>query len=351
MSSTVWVKGELIDSLDPVAVDPRQLLADPAHGTLFERPDWFARTLPLTGSSAKPLVARSWTEGAQCWLFLSQQPGRSATALASWYSFAFAPILRGPRADDARMSLLRAIARRLRQAGGAPVEITLAPVPRRRCGSGFIRKAFSAEGWLVLRHQSSTSWTADVAGKSFADYWAARPSQLRNTHDRKAKKFCVETQILTSFDEDAWAAYESVYAESWKPREGDAACLRQIAETESKRGHLRLALARLDGAVVAAQFWTVENGTAFIHKLAHRESAKPSSAGTILSAALFRHVIDGDRVETIDFGTGNDAYKADWMDKATPLDTVRLYNARHPLGLWRWARARISALVHGTRLD
>ena len=50
---------------------------------------------------------------------------------------------------------------------------------------------------------------------------------------------------------------------------------------------LRLGLARHVGAVIAAQFWTVENGVAYIHKLAHRESAKPLSAGTTLSAALF----------------------------------------------------------------
>ena len=47
------------------------------------------------------------------------------------------------------------------------------------------------------------------------------------------------------------------------------------------------AAARAEGEAVAAQFWTVEDGTAYIHKLAHLESAKALSAGTTLSAALF----------------------------------------------------------------
>src|SRR3989440_2029523 len=54
---------------------------------------------------------------------------------------------------------------------------------------------------------------------------------------------------------------------------------------------------------------TVENGTAWIHKLAYDEAAKALSPGTILSMAMFRAAIDEDRVSRIDYGTGDDAYK------------------------------------------
>jgi hypothetical protein len=351
MSSTLWVKGELIETLDSGAVDPRHLLNSRTDLTLFERMDWFAASLPVLPSAARPLVARAWGELGQGWLFLAAMPGRRATALASWYSFAFRPVFRNVTDKAQQEAMLVAIARRLRRARNGPVEITLAPVPRKDGTSKMIRSAFAKAGWRSLRHQSSTSWTIRLEGLNFEQFWQARPGQLRNTHDRKLRKYAVETEILTQFDDDAWAAYESVYAESWKPREGDARFLRTLAESEAKAGCLRLGLARLEGEVVAAQFWTVENGVAYIHKLAHRESAKPSSAGTILSAALFRHVIDEDGVQLIDFGTGNDRYKADWMDRQAPLDTIRLYNMRHPAGLFRYLKARISALVHNRQVD
>ena len=51
-----------------------------------------------------------------------------------------------------------------------------------------------------------------------------------------------------------------------------------------------------------------EDGTAFIHKLAHVEDSLKASPGTLLSAALFRHVIEVDGVKRVDFGTGNDGY-------------------------------------------
>ena len=81
---------------------------------------------------------------------------------------------------------------------------------------------------------------------------------------------------------------------------------------------MRMGLARHEGEVVAAQMWTVDHGTAYIHKLAHLESAKPLSAGTILTAALFEHVIDRDKVAWVDFGTGDDPYKRDWMEQVRP---------------------------------
>lgn len=155
-----------------------------------------------------------------------------------------------------------------------------------------------------------------MRGRSFAEYWDSRPGQLRTTLKRKGKK--VETQVLTRFDPAVWEEYEAIYAASWKPAEDQPAMLRSFARDEGAAGRLRLGVARADGIAVAAQCWTVENSTAYIHKLAHLESHRQLSAGTTLSAALFQHVIDIDKVELVDFGTGDQSYKADWMEAVRP---------------------------------
>lgn len=350
MGKKVWIKGELMDTLDSASIDPRHHLERKSGRPLFERLDWFSRIMP-TLQGATPLVVRSWHEGQMAWLFLAQSGRQRATALANWYSFAWRPVMSEAMEDAQKEPLLIAAARRLLATRGGPVEVLLAPVPRADGTSELVSQCFRKAGWRVLAHQSSTSWTASVTGLSFADYWSQRPGALRSTHDRKLKKFGVETRVVDHFDPAIWDAYDAIYQDSWKPREGDMNLLRTLAEDEGHAGCLRMGIATLEGRPVAAQFWTVEHGVAYIHKLAHREDAKESSAGTILSAALFRHVIDSDHVDSIDFGTGNDRYKADWMDTSHPLDTLRLYNIRHPLGLYRYARARISALVHGKRLD
>ncbi|OYW46277.1 MAG: hypothetical protein B7Z36_04960 [Novosphingobium sp. 12-63-9] len=164
-----------------------------------------------------------------------------------------------------------------------------------------------------------------VDGRSFAEYWASRPGQLRETVRRKGKKGVVSLRIETEFHAADWDAYEAIYGLSWKPTEGRPTFLRRFAEMESDAGALRLGVAEIDGKAVAAQFWTVEGGTAFIHKLAHDEAAKAQSPGTLLSAALFEHVIDRDGVQLVDFGTGNDPYKRDWMDGCRTRYALEFY--------------------------
>jgi hypothetical protein len=117
------------------------------------------------------------------------------------------------------------------------------------------------------------------------------------------------------------------------------AFLRAFAQGESTAGALRLGLATIEGEPVAAQVWSVEAQTAFIHKLAHRPQASRASPGTLLTAALMRHVIDIDRVAHVDFGTGDDPYKADWMDDVRPRWRLRAHNPRAliraPIRHWR----------------
>ncbi len=345
--TTKWVKGELHDVLSAATIDPKRLLAADSGLPPFDRYKWFERVARHWRDECRPLVAHTWNEGQHCWLFLVQSGYGKMESLANWYSMAFRPVFSAEVAPD----LLLAIARRLRSSPAVAPIVTLAPVPRSDGSSDLFLNSFRKAGWIALRHQSSTSWRALVAGMTFDDYWAARPGQLRSTYQRKAKKSGIETEILTSFSAEAWEAYDSVYGDSWKAKEGAPEFLRETAEAEGEAGRLRLGLARLDGAVIAAQFWTVDNGTAYIHKLAHREEHRELSPGTILSAALFRHVIEIDHVSVIDFGTGDDAYKADWMDKCDPLDTIRLFKKNSLPGLIGAARAKISALVHKTPLD
>ena len=106
-------------------------------------------------------------------------------------------------------------------------------------------------------------------------------------------------------------------------------------------GALRLGLAYIDGKPVAAQFWTSENGTALIHKLAHDERHMHASPGTLLSAALFQHVIDVDKVDVIDFGTGSDAYKREWMEEVRERFRLDMFWPNH---LANWPQIAIRHL-------
>lgn len=297
----------------------------------FARLDWFA-LLQARGAPALFAVA-SDPSGT---LVLPLSPTASTLKnLTNWYAFSWQP-LATPHADTP--ALLRALAQDLK-ARAAHIEITKLPEGSAR----EMQAAFAGTGWITMLDPCDSNHVLRVAGRSYADYLGARPGPLRTTLKRKSGK--VEVEIFANFQPDTWESYQQVYQQSWKPGEGDPALLRAFAEAEGAAGRLRLGLARHEGQVVAAQFWTVENDTAWIHKLAHLESARQLSAGTVLSAALFRRVIDEDRVALVDFGTGNDSYKRDWMEQVRTRYRLRAWRPDTPANWPRIAKAKARALV------
>ena len=300
----------------------------PAQGP-FDRLDWFALL-------DDPLYALAESGRGRVLLPL-QRERRQLASLANWFSFTWRPL-----GDDP--ALLAALARDLRR---QTHRVELAPLPDEDGSATALEIAFRDAGWLVAREVCDENHVLPVAGRSFADYWATRPGKMRTTLKRKARK--VEITILTHFDEAAWAEYRAVYESSWKPQEERADLLEAFARAEGAAGRIRLGIARAAGEPVAAQFWTVENGTAYIHKLAHIEAAKPLSAGTTLSAALFEHAIDIDGVELVDFGTGSDGYKRDWMEANRPRYRLTCLDWRNPRAWSAIAKARFRHLAPHNR--
>jgi hypothetical protein len=287
----------------------------------FARPSWFAL---LEQAGQRPLLAIVADERGAAVMPLVERPGR-LDILTNWYAFTWSPLA----TPESPASLFDDLASQLD--GHALTLSKLAGDDADR-----LEAAFRRAGWHVTRDLCDTNHYLPVAGRSYTQYLAARPGPLRTTLKRKARK--VEVRLSRQFDAADWAAYEHIYANSWKPEEGDPALLRAFAQGESEAGHYLFGMAMAEGEPVAAQFWTVEQGTAYIHKLAHLESAQPLSAGTTLTAALMEQVIDRDHVTEVDFGTGNDGYKADWMEATRPrfrLTCLRPGNPHNWPGLAR----------------
>jgi hypothetical protein len=309
------------DDLKEVQADAalNALLGDGQAFAPFDRLAWWQNLVETC--DIFPLIAVARTSKARAVLGLMRRK-RSIFALANWYAFRIRPLFT-EGAD--KTALLTELAADL--AGQAP-HIVLEHLPNENGETDLMAACFRKSGWLVFREQSDVNHVLPVNGRSFADYLASRPGPLRTTLKRKGGKVAVE--LFDRFDASAWAAYETVYAQSWKPEEGSPAFLRRFAEEEGAAGRLRMAVAHHEGEPVAAQFWTVEGGTAFIHKLAHTEASKPLSPGTTLSAALFERVIDQDMVTLVDFGTGNDGYKRDWMEVVRPRYRLTMFRAAWP---------------------
>ena len=303
----------------------------------FDRPEWFAL---LAESRPAAFSTDAQVDGACASLSLTKVDGR-VEPLRNWYSFTWRPqVTQGAEGDAALAQVASDLKRTTHR-------VTLWPLPDEDSSATRLAEAFRSAGWATSLTQCDENHVLHVKGRSFAEYWAGRPGQLRTTLKRKAKK--VEVEIVEKFDASLWEAYEAIYAESWKPSEDEPDLLRRFAEAEGAEGRIRLGLARADDVPVAAQFWTVENGIAYIHKLAHLESAKPISPGTTLSAALFEQVIDRDKVDLVDFGTGSDRYKADWMEEVRPRYRLDALDPAQPSAWLPLAKRSLRALLASTK--
>ena len=165
------------------------------------------------------------------------------------------------------------------------------------------------------------NWIYRLQGQSYEEYMAGRPAQLQNTISRKKRKLerehGYEIRLFTGDEVPrGMPDYYAVYHASWKQNELDnAAFLDCFVEAFSRAGWSRLGILYVKEQPVAAQLWFVHHGKASIFRLAYDKAWKQYSTGSILTSFLMEYVIDTDQVEEIDFLTGNDAYKQDWMSE------------------------------------
>lgn len=324
---TVSVKW--LDDWESIAAVAGDALDRTRQTSIFDRLDWYRLMGKHLYPAQSPIVLSAGSGG---WIFLIGE-GRLGVALSKWYGLSWRAIV---ETDALLDTLLHEMSRRFDH-------LVLHPLSTNEAAR--LSAALKRTGWHAFSDRISTNWTIEVSGKSFADYWLERPGQLRNTVARRLRRQLLDIAVHKQFNSDAWRDYEEIYADSWKPSEGSMPFLRALAEQEGAVGTLRLGIARHQGRAIAAQLWLIENGVATIHKLAHREDAKGSSPGTILSHAMFRAAIDEDRVHRIDFGLGNEPYKAEWMDTPSPIYRIDAYRAASLHGLAGMGRERAGRLV------
>lgn len=310
----------LFQDLADVERDAGAGLGRAAQPRLCDRLDWY-RLVADDLRDVRPLVVRARNGAGRCWLFLASREAGTASCLNNGYGLTYGSVSEGAPVP------LAGLVRGIRRAGISHLffERVAEDDPLPAC----LRRS----GWAVVRTKMNVSWRICTEGMNFEDYWATRPSRLRNTAARRARKAKLDIRIFDRFDEQAMRDYEAVYEASWKPKEKAALLMRRLAEQEGDAGTLRLGIAYHHGRAVAGQLWLVESGTATIHKLAYREDARELSAGTVLSVEMFRRALDVDRVAMIDFGVGDDPYKAEWMTHSVPLYAVTAYDLLNPAGL------------------
>ena len=326
----------------------------PAEG--FElRPAWFdavaAAALPA-GAQALYLCAVA-TGGTRAVLPLQRHADGRLAGLTSPYSTCFRPLTAADATAEELRRAGRAFARFCRGAGPLLLDALDGAWP----GLAPLLAGFRAGGMLPLRFDHFGNWHCDVAGQDWDAYLAARPGALRNTIRRRLAQAARDPTLGFAIVRGGAApaagiaAYDAVYTQSWKAPEPFPRFPATLMRAAAAAGTLRLGLLRASGAPVAAQLWVVADGVATVHKLAHDERARAQSPGTVLTALMVRHLLDEERVATLDFGRGDDPYKVGWTGRRRARLGVLLCPPWHPAGaaaIARHAAGRLRARCRPT---
>jgi len=176
------------------------------------------------------------------------------------------------------------------------------------------------------------NWYLEVNQRSFNQYFSGLSSRVKNTVTRKTKQFNrldgARVEIFQKGEEleEGIKAFEAVYALSWKEEETFPGFISGLMRMAAKQGALRLGVAYINDVAVAAQLWIVADNTAYIYKLAYDEKYKKLSIGSILTATLMRYVIDVDKVTCVDYLSGDDDYKKEWMSHRRERWGIMIFN-------------------------
>jgi hypothetical protein len=331
---------------------------------VFQTADWF-RALAGHGFPAPPrvrlLVAADAGSGRSAALALREGDDGTLESLSNYYSSLWGPA--GDLHPVPPEMLQRACARLRADRARWPV-LRLQPLDTEDPFFAGMLDALRRAGYWADSYFCFGNWYLRVDGRRFDDYFAALPSPLRHAVARGRRRLDRQGAWDLAVHRSPGAALEAaiadfaaVYGRSWKPAEAAPGFIAELARVAAARGWLRLGVLRIGGEPAAAQLWLVKDGKASIYKLAYARGLERFSAGSVLTAALMRDAIDGDRVAEVDYLTGDDAYKRDWMSHRRERRGIVAFHpgtlagmraaGRHWLGrgLRRWQAARAPRAV------
>ena len=313
------------------------LFAQAEKESIFFSQPWFENLVNDTLEDGQSMLLACVVERGRVLTILPLMRNRTehGRSLGHLYTSLYTLLL----ADKGREEILACLVQGLNQ---LPLSsLRLSPIAENDGNLERLQQAMESSGFSCHRFFRFYNWTCRLHGQSFADFMAARPSRVRNTIARKQRKLEREhgytIHIYTRDDLPRGIAdYNTVYKASWKANELFGGFIGGLASSLSDQGWLRLAILYIEDKPAAAQFWFVAHKKASIFKLAYDESWKKYSPGSILTSRMMEYVIDIDEVEEIDFLTGNDDYKQDWMSERRERWGLCCAKPRRPKGRAEW---------------
>lgn len=347
-SSYVVDRIDTYEAFVPLEEEWNQCCARDGYDSIFLTHEWFDNFIrEVIGDGAELAIFMIRRDGKLRAIFpmmtesmsIVGSKARCCRFLANFYSPVAKPIW-GTGRDDERQKLARVFLDHV-FARTPPIHLVdLNMLPEETDDRAILERTLTDMRVPYAGYWGSANWIQPTSEHTAETYAQILPSRVRNTVRRRLKKAesqgQVDCKVFTSF-EDVTAHiddYYSIYQRSWKRPEPYADFHRHLAENMAKVDKTILGIVYFDGKPVAAQIWLVHHGVASIVKLCYDEAYGEFSFGTILTYRLMSYVLDERRVKLVDYLTGDDAYKKDWMSVRRERRGVLGFNPNSRRAAW-----------------
>lgn len=341
------------DSFDALPSECLDLFKADHDGGVFSTLPWFRNLVStvLARSGRLRIHVIRAADGAllvvPMWQPASTSPfgGRNLQGAANFYTSLFAPLssVVGAQADDLVSAWARAVAAERPRWD----RVTLSPLST--ASPLFVKAAdaLAAAGYVTQRYFCFGNWYLSVGGRTYAEYFAGLPSKLRHTVTRKSRALATlpgfRMAILMKPEQarEATRAFDHVYAGSWKSPEPFPDFIPGLIRMCAAQGWLRMGVAYLNETPIAFQIWIVHRRVASVYKLAYDAQHARLSVGSVLTAAMMEQVLDHDQISEVDYLTGDEVYKQDWMSGRRERWGIVGFSPRSMRGAWGAARSLV----------
>ena len=262
----------------------------------------------------------------------------SIASLTNWYS-GFYDLLLSPALTDPG-AVVRKLIDGVRERLGKGAVIEFNYLDQKAESTALLIRALRSAGLITLTYYHELVRYEDVRKMDFDNYLGQRSAGIRREYGRKgrrlAKHFKLE-QVVYGDDSQldrVLDEYQDIYAKTWKKPERFPQYIPELIRHGLAKQQIRVAMLYLDGQPVATEVYILFNGQATSYKGGYDPAYKKYSPHSVLRIFAFKHLMEVDGVNEIDFGYGDHPYKKDWFSQKRWLVGVLAFNPRSLMG-WK----------------
>lgn len=303
----------------------RSLVNDAGRQNLFSSREWFENFIAAVPGSEQPVyfytcalpsgelaLLPMWAPENRRWW----KP-RTLQSLTNFYTTHFSPLVNGNSMQH-KQSIYKLVEKITGYQPGWEV-VNIKALDREDSTWSALRSGFKRCGWLTQKYFCYGNWYLVVGDRTFEEYLASRSKIIRKTIANRVRKFDridgsrFEIAITPEQLQSALPAFLQLSRQRWQKDEPFPDFLPGLTGLCAEKGWLRLGMVWIDDKLAAAQLWIVKDHIAYIYKVAYDNEFKSLSIGSVATYKLMQYIFEQDDVTEVDYLTGDDAYKIDWM--------------------------------------